>query len=184
MSWGERLDLPERPPSSDYIAVAIILVATVGLLTQVTRWSEGPPPIPGALIPPVVALVALTGLVLLITAVVRNLAVLRGEASQRYYLDYATDAPSERVERPARTFNNLFQVPMLFYVACALMIATDQIDRIQVTLAWLYVAARAVHAIIYIVFNRIAYRFAVYLASCIILGVLWTRFAIHSWPSS
>ncbi len=178
------MDLPERPPASDYIAVAIILVATVGLLTQVTRWSEGPPPTPGALIPPIVALVALTGLVLLVTAVVRNLAVLRGEASQRYYLDYTTEAPSERVERPARTFNNLFQVPMLFYVACALMIATDQIDRIQVALAWLYVAARVVHAIIYIAVNRVAYRFAAYMASCIILGVLWARFALQSWPSS
>ena len=74
----ERLDSRERPPLSDYIAVAIILVATIGLLTQVARWSEGPPPPPNALIPPVVTLVALTGLMLLITAVVRNLAVFRG----------------------------------------------------------------------------------------------------------
>ena len=180
----ERPDLRERPPLSDYIAVTIILIATTGLLTHVARWSEGPPPAPGALIPPVVALVALTGLVLLITAVVRNLAVFHGNASARYYLDYITEAPDERIERPARTFNNSFQVPMLFYVACALMIATDQIDRTQVTLAWLYVAARVAHAIIYIAVNRIPYRFATYMASCIILGVLWTRFALQSWPSS
>jgi len=180
----ERLALRERPPLSDYIAVAIILVVTIALLTQVAKWSEGPPPPPGALIPPVVVLVALTGLVLLVTAVVRNLAVFRGDASVRYYRDYITEAPDERIERPARTFNNLFQVPMLFYVAWALMIATDQIDQTQVTLAWLYVAARVVHAIVYIAFNRVPYRFAVYMASCIILGVLWTRFALQSWPSS
>ncbi len=180
----ERLGLRDQPSLSDYIAVGIILVATIALLTQVARWSEGPPPPPGALIPPVVVLVALTGLMLLITAVVRNLAVFHGDASVRYYRDYITEAPDERIERPARTFNNLFQVPMLFYVACALMIATDQIDRTQVVLAWLYVAARVAHAIVYIAVNRVPYRFAVYMASCIILGVLWTRFALQSWPSS
>ena len=181
---GEKLDVRERPPLSNYIAVAIVLVATIALLTQVARWSEGPPPPPGALIPPVVTLVAMTGLMLLITAVVRNLAVFRGNASVRYYVDYIREAPDERIERPARTFNNLFQAPMLFYVACALMIATDQIDQTQVTLAWLYVAARVVHAIVYIAVNRVPHRFAVYLASCIILGVLWTRFALQSWPAS
>jgi hypothetical protein len=114
--------------------------------------------------------------------VVRNLAVFRGTVSARYYLDYVSEVPSEKLERPARTFNNLLQVPMLFYAACALMMATGNVDAAQVTIAWLYVALRVLHAVVYIAFNRLAYRFSLFAASCIALGVLWTRFALQSWP--
>jgi hypothetical protein len=172
----------DRPPVSDYVGVTVILTATVAALALVTGGVDPSAASPGALIPPIVSLVALTFAVLVLTAVVRNLAVFRGTASARYYRDYVSDTPSEKLERPARTFNNLLQVPVLFYAACALMIATGNLDRVQVTLAWLFVALRVVHAFVYIVFNRLAYRFSLFAASSIVLGVLWARFAIRSWP--
>jgi len=168
---------------SDYVAVGLILTATVAACALVTSGAAPAPASPSALIPPAVTLVALTGAVLLLTAVVRNLAVFRGTTSGRYYLDYVSDPPGEKLERPARTFNNLLQVPMLFYAACALMIASGEVDTAQVTLAWLFVGLRVGHAIVYIAFNRLAYRFSLFAASSIVLGVLWARFAIQGWPS-
>jgi hypothetical protein len=173
--------MTSRPPASDYVAVAVVLTATV-VATSIVALGAAAPASPNSLIPPVVSLVALTGAVLLLTAGVRNLAVFRGAASMRYYLDYVSDPPAEKIERPARAFNNLLQMPMIFYVGCALMIAGGAVDSIQVNLAWLYVALRALHAVAYIGWNRLAYRFALFAASFIVLGALWIRFAVENWP--
>ena len=168
---------------SDYVAVGLILAATVLWLERTTSGPDPGPASANELIPPVVTLVALTGIVLLVTAVVRNLAVFRGTASVDYYRDYVSQPPGEHIERPGRTFNNLLQVPMLFYAASALMMATGQVDTVQISLAWLYVGIRIVHAAVYIAFNHVANRFALFAASCIVLGVLWTRFALQAWPA-
>ena len=108
---------------------------------------------------------------------IRNVAIIRGTASMRYYETYGEERPAEWIERPAKTFNNLLQVPMLFFVVCLLMMVTEEIDSIQVRLAWLFVATRIAHAFIYIVFNRVPYRFAAFFAGVITLAVIWGRFA-------
>jgi hypothetical protein len=135
---------------------------------------------PETLLQPVFALVALTGLVWLTMVVVRNLAVARGQASVRFYRAYVGDTPPEWVERPARAFMNLLEVPVLFYLVCVLMLVTGKWDGTQVVLAWVFVAIRAVHAAIHIGVNRVPLRFAAYLAGCLTLGVIWIRFATQS----
>lgn len=160
----------------EYAAVGLALALVTGLLVEVTTRVPAIPP-PNALLGPIFALVLLTVLVGIAMTLVRNLAVLIGKASVRYYQAYAAETPDERIERPARTFNNLLQVPMLFYVACSLLIATGRVDSIQVTLAWIFVISRVVHTFIYIAFNRVSYRFAAFFAGCITLTVMWARFA-------
>jgi hypothetical protein len=161
---------------TDYAAVGVLLAATTSALVAITK----PAPVfvaePRALLAPVFAMGLLTAVVWVAMALVRNLSVLLGRASVRYYQTYATDTPPDWIERPARTFNNLMEVPTLFYVVCALMIATRQIDPVQVTLAWLFAGTRAVHALVYIFWNRVSIRFAMYTASCLTLGVMWARF--------
>ncbi len=134
------------------------------------------------LIGPLVAMALLTGGVWLAMVVSRNTAILRQIATAEYYVDYAAHkAPvAEWVERPARTFNNLMQVPMLFYAVCLLMLVTDVVDAAQLRLAWTFVALRLVHALIYMAWNRGPYRFTAWMAGCLTLIVLWTRFAHHS----
>ena len=94
--------MAERPPVSDYIGVGLILTATIAGLVVITSGDSAAPAAPAALIPPVVSLVALTFAVLLVTAVVRNLAVFRGTASALYYRDYVTEHPGEKLERVYR----------------------------------------------------------------------------------
>ena len=84
------------------------------------------------------------------------------------------------IERPARTFNNLMQLPVLFYLVCILMMVTNTLDRAQLALAWVFVATRAVHAVIYIAVNHVPARFTAWLCGAIAVFVLWTRFAIQS----
>ncbi len=140
-------------------------------------------------IAPMVALFALTALVWLIMVIIRNLAVIRGYTSIRHFADFKSDVPTnERLERPGRTFNNLMQVPTLFYVICILMLITKQADNAQIVLAWTFVVFRCFHAIIYMTVNWVPYRFATWASSCIILGVIWFRFVAQagltfSWQS-
>ena len=167
-----------RTPTADYVVVGVILTAVTALLVSVT----GSAPVaeePNALLGPVFALVGVTTLVWFTMLVVRNASVMRGIASVRYYESYQSDVPPDWIERPARTFNNLMQIPTLFYVLCSLMIATHKVDHAQVVLAWIFVITRAVHAAIYILVNRVSLRFAAYVAGCLALGVMWTRFGIQ-----
>jgi hypothetical protein len=52
------------------------------------------------------------------------------------------------------------------------------VDAAQVTRAWVYFAARCVHAIVFIAWKHVQWRFGCWAASCIALGVIWTRFAL------
>lgn len=132
---------------------------------------------PRALLPALFALVLLTAVVWLAMAVVRNVWVALGKTSMRYYASYRQDVPPDFVERPARTFMNLLELPVLFYVACLLMLATGQCDAAHVLLAQAFVASRLVHAIVYIGWNHVPTRFGTYAAGGVTLGVIWARLA-------
>ena len=177
-------DTSKQPAVSltDYARVGALLTAYGGLLAYIARLAESPAPPVQAILGPVFALVGLVFCVWLAMVTVRNLATLRGLSSPQYYLSYNTDVPADWIERPARAFNNLMQIPTLFYLVCTLMLITQKLDRAQLAYAWLFVAVRVVHAVVYIRWNPLPYRFATWIMGCITLWVLWTRFALQAWP--
>ncbi|NOV29395.1 MAPEG family protein [Methylomonas sp. ZR1] len=167
---------PEMSLLRIYTALGIIVGSVVAWLLWLLA-GEHHSVRPELLISPMAALFTLTALVWLIMVVARNVAVIRGHASIRYFADYKADIPADdRFERPARTFNNLMQVPALFYVICLLMLVEKEVDNVQIALAWAFVVLRYVHAIIYMAVNWVPYRFATWASSCIVLGALWFRF--------
>jgi len=175
--------MPTRTLGAVYLLISAILVAFLGMLAWIVLAAPGASPLsdkPQALIQPVVALVGLTALVWCLMVLWRNLAVVRGKVSPRYFRSYASDAPAEWVERPARAYMNLLELPVLFYVACALMLATGRFDGVQVALAWVFVLARCVHALVHIGFNYVPLRFTAFLAGSVTLAVLWARFAAQN----
>jgi len=172
-----------RTAVKTYVPIAAVLAVFVAILVMVVAATPGAAqfdPKPQALIRPVVALVALTALVWCLMVAWRNAAVVRGQATLRYFQTYAVDSPAEWIERPARAYMNLLEMPLLFYVACALMLATGKFDAAQVALAWVFVGARAAHAAIHIGINYVPLRFAAFLAGSMTLGVLWVRLAAQN----
>ncbi len=169
-------------PSLRHYAVVSFALACLGVaLYGLTRWMPRTVPAPGALLGPIFALVALMAVVCLLMVTFRNYAVLRGIAKVVYYTEYRSEAPPDWVERPARTFDNLMQIPNLFWLVCALMMITRELDAAQVALAWVFVATRVVHAVVYLVWNHIPARFGAWTAGVLVLGVIWGRFALQSW---
>lgn len=157
--------------------VAAVLTAFFVWLSQLVSGAPQGPVDARALLPAMFGLVALTAFVWLLMLLARNISVAVGKVAMGYYRNYRDDVPPEWIERPARTFMNLLEVPVLFYVACLLMLVTERCDRAQVALAGTFVALRAVHAIVYIGVNHVPARFAAYAAGCVTLGVLWVRLA-------
>lgn len=75
-------------------------------------------------------------------------------------------------------YKNLFELPVLFYALCALLVGTGQMSDAFVFGAWLFVALRYVHSLIHCTYNRVMHRFAAFLASALVLAVLWGFFAV------
>ncbi len=75
--------------------------------------------------------------------------------------------------RAADNYRNLFEMPVLFYVALGVAHATSQVSLLVLGLAWGYVAFRALHSYIHCTYNRVMHRFYAFLASNVLLWILW-----------
>jgi hypothetical protein len=80
---------------------------------------------------------------------------------------------------PSNNLKNLFEMPVLFYVAVLLSIVLMIQDGLLVQLAWGFVLLRAVHSAVHCTYNRVMHRFIAYALSCLFLLLIWIRLA--SW---
>ena len=74
-------------------------------------------------------------------------------------------------------FRNLFELPIMFYVATLTIYAAGLICLPHVILAWGYVAARYAHSFIHCTSNVVMHRFYAFLASCVLLVCIWLMLA-------
>lgn len=75
-------------------------------------------------------------------------------------------------------FNNLLQVPVLFYVLCLAVAQSGSGGELFLAGAWAYVLLRVLHSAIQITHNRVPHRFYAWLTSNLILIALWIKFAV------
>ncbi|HEX4480560.1 MAG TPA: MAPEG family protein [Rudaea sp.] len=75
--------------------------------------------------------------------------------------------------RGADNYRNLFELPVLFYLALVVAAQTAQVNAITLTLAWAFVAARIVHSYIQCTYNRVSHRFYAFVASFFICVGFW-----------
>jgi hypothetical protein len=78
----------------------------------------------------------------------------------------------------ADNFRNLFELPVLFYLAVVVAVQTNQVTAITLALAWLFVALRIVHSAIHCTYNKVIHRFYVYVCGGTVLWLLWGVLAI------
>lgn len=156
-----------------------MLVVTLGVAGIVAlSWRGAAALDPHSLVKPMLAMFGITLVVWVLLPLSRHWAVLTRRASPKYFVDFQKDPPAEWLERPARTYNNLMQAPTLFYVVSLLMIVTPWADQAQMELAWIFVALRAAHALIYLALNHLMLRFASFALSSFVLWAMWARFAL------
>ena len=74
---------------------------------------------------------------------------------------------------PADNFRNLFEMPVLFYLALVVAALTGQVTTAVLVLAWAYVAARTLHSAIHCGYNKVMHRFRAFALSVFFLLTLW-----------
>ena len=79
--------------------------------------------------------------------------------------------------RAADNFRNLFELPVLFYVALVFAALLEMRSVAFLALAWLFVAARVAHSAIQCSYNKVMHRFKVYFLGGAILSAMWALIA-------
>jgi hypothetical protein len=77
----------------------------------------------------------------------------------------------------ADNFRNLFELPVLFYLALVVAAIGGLATTATLALAWLFVLLRIVHSFIHCTYNKVMHRFEAYLAGGVVLWVLWAYLA-------
>jgi hypothetical protein len=126
---------------------------------------------------PMIALTFLIYCVYALLLVRRRQAVISGQArAQEFRLP--VNEP-EKSATTVRNLGNLYEVPMLFYVACLSLYAVNGVSYFVVVVAWLFVGARLAHTLIHVTTNRLSYRQPVFTLGFILNGILWFCLALH-----
>ena len=80
-------------------------------------------------------------------------------------------------ETIAENFENLFEIPVLFYFFTVVVFVTGTVDPIYLWGSWIFVATRAVHSWIHCTSNQVPARFAAYATGALLLLSMWVRLA-------
>lgn len=78
----------------------------------------------------------------------------------------------KRERQASNAFDNQFQLPVLFYVACLVAIGFGA-SLLEVALALAFVASRYVHAFIHVTTNNVVRRFWAYFIGLALLCLFW-----------
>ena len=134
-----------------------------------------------AILWPVVAMVALTFAVSLVMYR-RRIGEIRSKKIRLQAIASATGMASQLEDaRAADNYRNLFEGPVLFYVAALAAFALKVATPLVVALAWLYVACRVVHSLIHCTTNHVKHRFVAFVSSHAVLFALWVALAASMW---
>lgn len=129
----------------------------------------------------VLALVALTFFVLFSLALKRVRTMRRERIHpQQVALRSETASVLSTLAKHSDNLQNLFEMPVLFYVLVILLMQHTQVepgfnDIGLIVLAWLYVALRYWHSWIHCTYNKVLHRFYVFVASVTVLLVMWAK---------
>jgi hypothetical protein len=95
----------------------------------------------------------------------------------------ADEAKNQEIYKSGRhlsdNFENLFEVPVLFYVGILASIQLGVTDQTQVYLAWGFVGLRWAHSLVHLSINHISTRFGCYALSTLFCLAIWVRIASH-----
>jgi hypothetical protein len=110
---------------------------------------------PTRILMPMMALIALTFVVLLLIPYQRFKAGRQGRVTAHDFRYGESSRVPPEVSLPNRNLMNLLEMPLLFYVAC--------------------VTAYVTHSAIHLTYNRVFHRLTAYAASNVVLAIMWLR---------
>ena len=96
-----------------------------------------------------------------------------------FELSDGTGAPPD-VTKTTRHLSNLFEMPILFYVACLTAFVLGLDSALLIYLGWGYVIVRAIHAFIHLTYNKVVHRITAFMLSNVMVITMWGIIIIQS----
>jgi len=88
------------------------------------------------------------------------------------------DRLGPRAVNSSANFQNLFELPVVFYACVLALVAVRAADTLVVFCAFGFLAFRIAHSFIHCTYNQVMHRFTVYAIASLFLWVLVLRLAI------
>ena len=127
---------------------------------------------------PAVAMVALT-LIVWVRMYRTRIAQMRRERIHPQAVATSAQVAAKLTDsKAADNFRNLFELPVLFYLALVVAAHTAQVGWVVLALAWMFVALRVLHSFIHCGYNKVIHRFYAYFAGGVVLWSLWAVLAV------
>ncbi|MDX1454786.1 MAG: MAPEG family protein [Gammaproteobacteria bacterium] len=129
---------------------------------------------------PVIAMIGLTLLVCLHLYFVRVPRMIRDRIHPQKMATRRERAGVEisRYETLASdNLQNLFEVPIVFYVTTLLIHMMQLADDLFIGLAWAFVVTRALHSLVHCSYNKVTHRFMLFISGALILIFMFLRLA-------
>jgi len=79
----------------------------------------------------------------------------------------------EKIQQVSNNVNNLFQVPLLFFMACLFLLVLDKVTPLNLFLSWGFVLLRVVHSWVHISENDVNLRFFSFALGVVFLVVIY-----------
>jgi len=126
---------------------------------------------------PVLVQIGLTFALLVWTTLSRTRALRNREVK---FKDIALREPNwpTRTTQLGNCFSNQFELPLLFYVLIALALPLRHADLFIVSMSWVFVVTRFVHAGIFVTSNNVGQRGQAWFAGVVVLFAMWVYFTL------
>lgn len=127
---------------------------------------------------PMFALVLFTFAIAILVLLTRIVSVSRRRMETNYFALMHGEGVSPAVQKTTRCYNNLFEMPVLFYAVSILFIGLGIEPASGALLGWLYVLFRVLQAAIHLTYNNPLHRLVPFLIGNVVLFVLWLDLAL------
>ena len=126
---------------------------------------------------PVFVQIGLTFALLVWTTWSRTRALRNRDVS---FKDIALREPNwpTRTTQLGSCFSNQFELPLLFYVLIALALPLRHADLFIVSMSWVFVVTRFVHAGIFVTSNNVGQHGQAWFAGVLVLFAMWVYFVL------
>ena len=120
---------------------------------------------------PMLAVLAIPIFVLLLNAKRKSADRLAGHVQAEAAIN--NTAWSLPVVLTSNALANQFQLPIIFYALCFILIHLNGVSQIALILCWLFAVSRWAHAIIHVTSNKVPLRLSTFLIGALVLLMLF-----------
>ena len=121
---------------------------------------------------PMLVVVALTFIAFVKMGAARGAAVKGGQDPNFYRAHLGTPEP-EAATAAVRHWDNLFELPTLFYAACITAFVLNAVNLWTLVFAWGWVAARLLQSAVHLTYNNPSHRGGGFILGVLFMAALW-----------